>query len=243
MFKRQLVPVYLPEGLYSALRRAKRTVIPPADVEVTADISGERNIEWNFLSANLPPGPGDALEFGCEHAYMSLQAAMKGYRVLATDLGEQHFGWKHPNVEFRMGDFLTLDFSREHFNVIINCSSVEHVGVPGRYGITEERADGDLAVMEKFAQLLRPEGAVLMTVPVGVDTVMAPWCRVYGERRLPQLLAPFEIAREQYWIKDRTNEWVSAERSVATSFVARHDAVNPHGCSYALGGFVLRKRH
>lgn len=240
--RKHLVPVYLPDALYSALRRAKRAVIAPSTA-AAIDISGERDVEWTFLSANLPDGSGRcALEFGCEYGHMSLQAAMKGYHVLATDLRAQRFGWKHPNVEFRMGDFLQLDFPHEHFDVIINCSSVEHVGVPGRYGIRAEQTDGDLNVMKKFADLLRPDGVLLMTVPVGVDTVMAPWCRVYGDRRLPLLLEPFEVVREQYWIKDDANEWVGTRRPAATSFVPRNDPTNGHGCLYALGGFVLRKK-
>jgi len=31
------------------------------------------------------------------------------------------------------------------------------------------------------------------------------------------------------------------DRSTALDFVPRHDPSNAHGCSYALGGFVLRK--
>ena len=238
--ERMLIPVVLPSWLASMLRGVKRAFVPPKPVLKTID--GERYVEWSFLSSHLPEGSGEAIDFGCENGYMSLLAAQKGFHVRACDLQEQHFLWKHPNVEFILGDFLHLGLPRNHFDLIINCSSVEHVGVAGRYGVTASETDGDLEVMTRFSELLTPQGIVIMTAPCGTDAVMAPWCRVYGQERLPKLLAPFLIERECYWIKDHENRWVETSKEKALNYAPRHDPANPHGCSYALGGFVLRKR-
>jgi len=205
------------------------------------NIDGERDVEWSFLTREMPEGPGDALEFGCERGYMSLVAARKGFRVVANDLQEQVFTWEHPHVEFRKGDFLKLPLGEEQFDLAINCSSVEHVGIAGRYGIQVDENDGDLEVMDRLAQILKPGGRLLMTAPCGRDAVMAPWCRVYGGSRLPQLFRRFAVDREEYWIKNEQNQWRTATRQAALNFEPRHDAANPHGCSYALGCFVLRK--
>src|SRR5260221_91945 len=75
----------------------------------------------------------------------------------------------------------------------------------------------------------------------GKDAVMAPWCRVYGPERLLRLLAPFIVEKERFWVKDDQNCWAEVDRQTALNFTPRHDPSNPHGCSYALGGFVLRK--
>jgi len=239
MFVRVHLPVYLPSWLHAPLAKVKRTIIPPAPVAINID--GERDIEWSFLSKEMPEGPGEALEFGCENGYMSLVAGQKGFHTIASDLQQQHFHWQHPNVEFLLGDFLKLELPANHFDLLINCSSVEHVGVAGRYGISAEQSNGDIEVMEKFARVLRPNGLLLMTAPCGLDTLMAPWCRVYGAERLPQLLTPFRVEKEAYWTKDSQNRWTGASRAEALAFPAKSDPSNPHGCSYALGGFVLRK--
>lgn len=239
MTERLLVPVTLPSWLVSSLRKVKRAFIPAAPV--TKNIDGERHVEWSFLSAVMPDGPGLAMDFGCESGYMTLLAAEKRFQVLAVDLELQSFAFRHPNITFRLGDFLTLNFPPNHFDLIINCSSVEHVGVAGRYGIAVQQDEGDLEVLRKFETILKPGGLVIMTAPCGKDAVMAPWCRVYGPDRLPRLLAPFSIEKERYWVKDDDNSWAEVDRQTALNFTPRHDPSNPHGCSYALGGFVLRK--
>src|SRR5580765_6567705 len=136
------VPIYLPGWLHAALKKVKRAIAAPPPV--VANIDGERHVEWSFLSRELPKGPGEAIDFGCENGYMSLLAAQNGFHVLACDLQPQYFLWEHPNVEFRLGDFLELPLPESHFDLIVNCSSVEHVGVAGRYGITAEQSNGDL---------------------------------------------------------------------------------------------------
>lgn len=241
MAEKLLVPIYLPRWLAHFVVRVKRALIPPARPESQINIWGERNVEWAFLSTQMPNGPGEATEFGCEDGYMSLLAALKGFHVVANDLQEKSFLWQHPNVEFRQGDFLKLDLPRNHFDLAINCSSVEHVGVPGRYGITAEEADGDIDVMQRLADVLKPGGLLLMTAPCGRDAVMAPWCRVYGAQRLPRLFAPFRIIKESYWVKDEKNRWVASTRDAALDFQPIHNASDPHSCAYALGCFVLRK--
>jgi SAM-dependent methyltransferase len=190
----------------------------------------------------MPNGPGRAIEFGCEQGYMSLLAAQKGFHVLANDLQQQSFTWQHPNVEFRQGDFLKLELPRNRFDLAINCSSVEHVGVAGRYGISANQDEGDIEVMQRLADVLKPGGLLLMTAPCGRDAVMAPWCRVYGSHRLPRLFAPFQVVKETYWVKDSQNRWAFAPREAALDFQPRNDPNDGHGCSYALGCFVLRKK-
>ena len=236
------IAVPMPEWLYKTLSRIKRSLSPKPAALPTIDINGERNIEWSFLSTEMPNGPGKAIEFGCENGYLSLLAGYKGFHVVANDLQEQYFPWKHPRVEFLAGDFLKLDLPANHFDLAINCSSVEHVGVAGRYGITVDTDDGDIQVMRRLANVLKPEGKLLMTAPCGQDAILAPWCRVYGAQRLPSILAPFDVLKETYWIKNDRNQWVESTRDSALGFQPRNDSTNPHLCAYALGCFVLRRK-
>lgn len=244
MSEKLLVPIYLPHWLARFVIKAKRTVIPPAPRDSEITIWGERTVEWSFLSREMPTGPGEAIEFGCEEGYMSLVAAQRGFHVLANDLQDQTFTWQHPNVEFRKGDFLKLTLPRDYFDLAINCSSVEHVGVAGRYGIEIGQDEGDIAVMHRLEEILKPEGLLLITAPCGRDALLAPWCRVYGSQRLPRLLRSFTIEKEEYWTKNCKNQWVQSSRETALSFQPRNDRFDPHRCAYALGCFVLKKaRH
>jgi len=241
MAEKFLVPVSLPSWLYKSARRVKRVFIPAAPSASGVNIWGERHVEWTFLSSQMPCGPGEAIEFGCEQGYMSLLAAQRGFHVVANDLEEQTFLWQHPNVEFRQGDFLKLGLPRDHFDLAINCSSVEHVGVAGRYGITVSEDEGDIHVMNRLAEILKPDGRLLMTAPCGRDTVMAPWCRVYGTQRLPKLFESFRIEKEEYWTKNEANQWVRSDREAALNFRPHNNPTDPYGCAYALGCFSLRK--
>jgi len=230
------LPVYLPDGVYRRLRGMRDSL---RGGHCTIDLWGDRDVEYSFIAAELPPGPGMALDFGCGPGQLALVAAQRGYQVLAIDLEPQRFPWNHPRVEFRQADFLQAHAPSGEFDVVINCSAIEHVGLSGRYGITREQEDGDLAAIHRLHAALKPGGVMLLTVPCGRDAVFAPLHRVYGTERLPRLIERFELVKQVFWVKSRENRWRLAERDEALDFVATADLENPARCTYALGCFVL----
>lgn len=195
---------------------------------------GDRNVEWAWVVAKLPPGPGTCLDFGNGGSYLGLVAVEKGYRVTAVDLEPVHWWYRHPNLKFIQGDILDLDLPPESFDVIINCSSIEHVGLSGRYGILEDNPEADIQAMARMRCLLRPGGAMVLTIPVGKDAVFRPLHRVYGIKRLPRLLDGWQVEAEEHWVKDETNRWVLVEREVALGR-------EPKASLYGLGLFVLAR--
>jgi len=241
MTKKVSLPIVVPNTVYQLLKKVKRNFVRTASGPITIDIGGERNIEWSFLSGEIPNGPGEAFEFGCEQGFMSLVAAQRGFHVVANDLEPQTFCWRHPSVEFMQGDFLKLDLPRNHFDLVIDCSSIEHVGVAGRYGITVDDSEGDLEVMRRIEEMLKPGGKFLMTGPCGKDALLAPWCRVYGPERLARLFGGLQLEREIFWRKNEFNQWVKCDRQTALSLQPRNHETNPHACAYNLGCFVLRR--
>jgi Caenorhabditis protein of unknown function, DUF268 len=237
---RVTLPIYLPAWAYSALRNAKRKA---AEVRrPSLNLCGDREIEWSFIASRLPAGPGELLDFGASAGTLSIMAAQRGFRVLALDLGPERFAWKHPRVEFHQVDLLKADLPSASFDVVLNCSSVEHVGLPGRYGVAARESDGDLQAMRKLSELMKPAGVMLMTIPCGRDAAILPWHRVYGEKRLPRLLDGFEVGEESYWVKHQDNRWHGCDRGTALRFVPACHPRFPALCCYALGCFVLRRR-
>lgn len=199
------------------------------------DLTGDRWVEWSFCMARLANGPGATLDFGADIGFLSLAAAQRGHTVVALDREPSALNYDHPQIEHVRADVLDRPIADRRFDQIINCSSVEHVGLAGRYGSTE-RPDGDIDAMRVLAGMLAPGGRMLLTIPVGRDGIHAPLHRIYGEERLPRLIEPFATNEEQFWRKDpATRRWRQTDR---------HEALAVEGSEsfYALGLFVLGAR-
>src|ERR1039458_3403047 len=114
------------------------------------DLTGDRDIEWSFVASHIPTAQGDApqaLDFGCLNTSLGLIAAMRGYYTTSIDRESQVFTWSHPKRNFRKLDILNSGFGNHKFDLIINCSTIDHVGLPGRYGVTEDHPNDDVLAM------------------------------------------------------------------------------------------------
>jgi 2-polyprenyl-3-methyl-5-hydroxy-6-metoxy-1,4-benzoquinol methylase len=189
----------------------------------------------------MPSGPGEALDFGAGMTHLSLVAAQRGYKVTALDLESVRWHYVHPSLRFIQGDILKLSLPIEHFDMVINCSTVEHVGLVGRYGVTESHPNGDLEAMVLLRKLIKPGGVMLLTIPVGQDAVIDPLHRIYGAQRLLRLLEGYKVVKEVFWVKDAQNRWVLCDRATALNFKATSTSWDPLQNAYALGLFLLKR--
>jgi SAM-dependent methyltransferase len=206
----------------------------PANRAGGIDLEGDRDIEWSWVSSRIPSGPGEALDFGPGGSHLGLIAARKGLNVVAVDLQSVHWAYKHSGIRFLQGDILDIELPKEHFDVVLNCSTVEHVGLTGRYGVIDLRPEGDIKAMERLRQFMKTDGLMLLTIPIGQDAVFAPFHRVYGPVRLPRLLKGFFVEAEEYWVKDAQNKWVLTDKEQAL-------ARKPLEKLYGLGCLLLRR--
>ena len=202
----------------------------------TRDLSGDREIEWSYVLPRIGQytcAGARVLDFGCGSGILSRAAASVGAQATAIDLLPQQFANGLRNVDFLQTDVMDLDARAGTFDLVVQCSVIEHVGVGGRYG-ARNTEDMDLAVMRRLGELLRADGRMVMTLPVGRDAVMAPFHRIYGAERLPRLLSGFTSLESNYWRKREENTWeeCSAEE-------AMEEEGNDH--YYALGAMVLVK--
>jgi SAM-dependent methyltransferase len=197
-------------------------------------LEGDRVLEWSYCVARLADGPGTTLDFGADVGFLSLAAAQRGHDVVALDRLEAQPNFAHERVKFVQGDILERPLEGRTFDQILNCSSVEHVGLAGRYG-SGDSPDGDLEAMAILRDRLAPGGRMIMTIPVGRDLVCPPLHRIYGEERLPRLIDGYDIAEEQYWCKDEpTNRWLQRDRDTAL-------ATQGSPSFYAIGLFQLTR--
>ena len=193
-------------------------------------LEGDRWVEWAFCFARMADGPGTTVDFGADVGFLSLAAAERGHEVLALDRMPPALDYRHERVTPLQADILDRPLGERLFDQILNCSSIEHVGLPGRYGSTNT-PDGDLEAMAVLRAALAPKGRMILTIPVGLDAVCAPFHRIYGERRLPRLVDGYEVAEEQFWVKNATG-WEPAGRGSAL-------ATDGSRSFYSLGLFVL----
>ncbi len=193
---------------------------------------GAREIEYSWIFANIPKDKGLALDLGIGNSYTSLVAARKGYEVIATDLKNIHFNYIHHRIEFIKKDIFKMEIKPNKIDLIINCSTIEHIGLKGRYNIKKEFIDADLDAMKLLHILLKKNKIMIMTIPVGEDIVMSPYHRIYGIKRLPKLLKHWEIEKEEFWIKNHRNQWIQRNKEETLSIkTSRH--------YYGLGLFIL----
>jgi len=199
---------------------------PPPNLE------GDRDIEFAFVAANIPKG-GKVLDFGSGNTPLSLVALLGGAEVTAIDLLPNRYKFAS-KIKFIQGDILKTNLKKNYFDTIINCSSIEHVGLAGRYGVRKNLMEGDIKAMKILWELLKENGIMLMTIPVGKNKVFEFRHRVYGVHRLPKILSQFKIIKQEFWTKDNNNKWFITSRTKALSFAPKENFYN-------LGCFVLRK--
>jgi len=112
-----------------------------------------------------------------------------------------YYGARVTTIEYRQVDcqipeltVLTPEEFAENprrFDVAVSISSVEHDGL-GRYGDPID-PNGDLRAMEELKTLLRPNGLLIMAVPLGRDALVWNSHRIYGRLRFPLLTDGWEI--------------------------------------------------
>lgn len=201
----------------------------------TPNLLGDRDIEYSFVAANIPEEDGKILDFGSGGTPLSLIAELKGQDVTSIDLIEYETRYRSRGKFIRDDILKTKRLKNNYFDTIINCSSIEHVGLRGRYGITEEIRDGDILAMSKLRCILKKSGVMLLTIPVGKDKVIAGMHRIYGNRRLPKLIKNYSVIKSVFWIKDVENRWVEVNKKIAL----KTDGSNKY---YGIGCFILGKQ-
>jgi SAM-dependent methyltransferase len=206
------------------------------------NLAGDRDVEWSWVAAHMPDGPGEAIDFGAGTGFLSFVAAQKHFNVTAVDLGAVNWLFSPSGLNFVQGDIMTVPLPDKHFDLIINCSTVEHAGLAGRYSVTQDNPDGDLEAMARLRKLMKTGGTMLLTIPVGRDAVFRPLSRIYGVQRLPKLIDGYLLKKEEYWVKDGRNQWVASDKKTALDFKAMAGSWNPLKNVYALGCFVLKNQ-
>lgn len=165
----------------------------------------ERLVEMLFVHNQIAvDGEGRrALEFGCTKSHLALELCSLGYQVVGVDLREYPFN--HPNLRFTRCNLLEFE-DDAGFDLITTISVLEHIGL-GAYGEGSDSAD--LArVLGKLAELLKSDGTLIVTVPVGTPNVDS-FLRSFGVGEFEQLLAAagLSVATSRLFVRQDFKYW------------------------------------
>ena len=224
--RRSLILIDQKLGLRTWLRSESVRVERPG-----AFLAGDRALEWAWVVSHFPSAEADILDIGASYSPISTIAAAMGHKVVSIDISLQPY--EYNDVKVIKDNFLAHNFGNKKFNCIILCSTIEHFGLGGRYN-SPDMPDGDLIGMRIVRKLLKQDGIVLLTIPVGLDDCISPWHRIYGKIRLPELFKGFNIEEESFYVKCDLKKWRKVDGNKALSYKG-------NAAIYALGLFVLSK--
>lgn len=147
----------------------------------------DRYLEYPWAIDNLYPFSGKILDIGCAGSMFPLILTSLGYETYGIDIRE----YKPSNIiNFTKGDICNSPFKDGEFDVITAISSIEHIGLGGRYGSKNDE-NGDYQAMKEIRRILKPYGKLLMTVPFSKRLKITKSHRVYNNDSLNRLLEGF----------------------------------------------------
>jgi SAM-dependent methyltransferase len=159
----------------------------------------DRYVEYNFVSRFLPPLPATILDVGCSGSFFPLILAGLGYKVQGIDIRPYNF--KADNFEF-----MIMDISKSRltpFDCITCISTLEHIGIGGRYGVKDDLTADILAVNN----IMSMTDKAIFTVPFGKHKIIKPYTRIYSEADLWVLFGEYKTTMEFY----RHEDWTPME--------------------------------
>jgi hypothetical protein len=123
---------------------------------------------------------------------------------------------------------------RYAFDCVLLLSTIEHIGLP-TYG-QNPFPDGDRLTLAEVAQLLTPQGYVVVTVPAGVSKITS-WYRQYSPSNLSALFTGWDTQITYWGIEDEV--YTPIDESNVESFSYRYGWQEVGGAG-AIAGVIAR---
>ena len=191
----------------------------------------DRSIERPFVFSNLPAA-GKVLDIGCAGSDLPVVLACLGYEVVGIDGRPYHMS--DPPFRFVRSDIRRMAFADGAFDIVTAVSTIEHVGLSGRYG-SDEDPGGDRTAMEEIGRVTKSGGTILLTVPYGQPAVFRPWHRVYGAEQLQRLIKGLEVMKASFFMPDARGLYRKVDQGRASSFAASAQVKRGRFLDYSYG--------
>lgn len=199
----------------------------------------DRAFEYSFVikHINNESRTKRVLDIGSGISHLTTAIAALGFEVDAVDLLETPLNY--PNVHYYAGNFIDpslIKSLKKNYDILVLCSTIEHFGLK-RYG-SKEIPEADLECLKIVKTITAPDGKIIITIPYGIETVVAPFHRIYNKKgQLMQYLKNnFALEIEEYYKINEQNKWIKTTEAEAGK-VSPSDNID-----YALGLFIFRNK-
>lgn len=163
----------------------------------------ERSVEIPFALNHLP-SRGIVLDVGSNEASYLSQIPKQGLVLHCLDPRPRD-GNVPEGVQFFQRSIIDSGLPMNYYDAILAISTVEHIGLP-HYDQPIIR-DGDKLALHSIYHHLRPDGYLVLTVPVGAPKDYG-WFRQYSIGQLKRLLERFSIEKlETYGLSIKENRY------------------------------------
>lgn len=183
---------------------------------VETGLLNSRIIEYPYIFQKLDGlERGKILDVGCTDGgnILAPTLAALGWTVYGIDI--RRFKLEHPNFHFVQEDIRATSFPDGFFDCVYAASTLEHIGLAGRYGEDSNDPDGDLRAAREIRRILRPGGLFLLTVPYGRGGVVKPMERIYSRSRLAMLTDGWSVRDRAFFQIDDGGTWHEVTEEVA----------------------------
>jgi SAM-dependent methyltransferase len=93
-----------------------------------------------------------------------------------------------------------MDFPEGFFDAVYAVSTLEHMGLAGRYGIQKNDLRADYKAMLEIKRILKPTGTLLVTVPYGHPKLVKSMERIYDKTAVIELIHGWTLSTIQYYM-------------------------------------------
>jgi SAM-dependent methyltransferase len=196
----------------------------------------ERAIEYPWVYKNIADLKNRrVLDVGAKEGLPTTDLLLENQNIVYTIDINASSSREKGNLIAVKGDIISTSFEDGFFDAVIVVSTLEHIGVAGRYGISDSNELGDFQAMQEIFRVLKPEGRVLVTVPYGLGRSL-PLNRLYDISRIEKLFKDFEIITCQYFrFEPKYKMWFEVPEALAASNDWDHEPW------YALACFCAKK--
>ena len=188
----------------------------------------ERELENNFVLKNLKnKANAKVLDIGSSALSIPSILLQRGFDVTCIDPCIES---KTENgIKLVQGDICATSWEDNSFDYITCISTIEHIGVTGRYGITEKIPNGDIQAIREMTRLLKPGGQLFLTIPFGTVPVL-PINNVYTHQQILKMASNLKVLNSAFHRPDGKGGSVQCSTQEASDNDWRRDGYYALGC-------------
>ena len=191
----------------------------------------DRYLEYNFAISHLPKPPAKVIDVGCVSSLFPLILAGFGYDVTGIDIRDYPILKRLSFPNFKFIKHNICNRFDDIFDCVTAISTIEHLGIYGRYG-SKKDDNADMKAITNIYHLLCKDGKFILTIPVGKYKILPPYYKINDWEHIEYLIAGFDIEDEQYYLTDKNGYWYQCNKEEAFN-------IKPTKDYFALGLFSL----